>query len=452
MCERLFALLLRLYPREFRRAHGADALQLIRDRSGDERGVLLQLRLCLDLIADLLAVTLQRMSPAEPLLVATNASAVRAPSLVIHEPRGPRPQSLAAGLLTSAILFAAFSQMFYPRAMDDMPLRLLVPSLFETTPDQSSGTATPSPEMTSADSHKLIETVAANLKQHYFDPAVGQQLAEALLDHERKGDYDALPLGPELAARLTSHIHDTSRALGIPPGTFVADVIYSARPIPVGPPVKPSAETLERNRSALLHQNCLFEKIETLRNNIGYLKLNGFPDASVCRSITMAAMAAVNNADALIIDLRDNPGGFGTTALQIGGYLFDRPTDWFDPRGHTADTARTASPVPGNKLADKAVYILTSVRTASAAEYFTYNLKMLKRATLVGDTTGGRQHSGGFYRIDDHFGMGIQHTAPPTNPFPVKGWEVIGVTPDVAVPSTEAFDMARMLAESQVRR
>jgi C-terminal processing protease CtpA/Prc len=163
-------------------------------------------------------------------------------------------------------------------------------------------------------------------------------------------------------------------------------------------------------------------------------------------------MAAVNNADALIIDLRDNPGGFGTTALQIGGYLFDRPTDWFDPRGHTADTARTASPVPGNKLADKPVYILTSVRTASAAEYFTYNLKMLKRATIVGDTTGGRQHSGGFYRIDDHFGMGIQQTTPPNNSFPVKGWELIGVKPDVAVPSTEAFDMARMLAEAQVRR
>ena len=134
MCERLFALLLRLYPREFRRAYGADALQLIRDRSRDERGVLLQMRLCFDLIADLLVLSLQRMSPAEPFLIATNASALRAPSLVIHEPRGPRPQSLAAGLVTSTVLFAAFSQMFYPRAMDDMPLRLLVPSLFETSP------------------------------------------------------------------------------------------------------------------------------------------------------------------------------------------------------------------------------------------------------------------------------------------------------------------------------
>ena len=106
----------------------------------------------------------------------------------------------------------------------------------------------------------------------------------------------------------------------------------------------------------------------------------------------------------------------------------------------------------GNKLADKPVYILTSARTLSAAEYFTYNLKMLKRATIVGETTGGSQHSGAFRRIDDHFGMGIQQTPPPSNPFPVKGWEVIGVDPDVKVSRTDAFDAARKLAESRVRR
>ena len=451
MCERLFALLLRLYPREFRRAYGVDALQLIRDRSRDERGVLLQLRLCFDLIADLLELSLQRVSSAEPLLMSANTS-VRTPSFVILEPRPPRPQALAAGLVTSTLMFAAFSQMFYPVSPENWGIRFLVPSLFESSPDQSSGSATPSSEITSADRHTLIETVAANLKQHYYDPAVGRRLAEALLDHERKGDYNALAVGPDLAARLTTHIHDTSRMLGIPPGAFVADVVYSARPIPTGPPPRPSAEAVERNRSAILQQNCLFEKIETLPQNIGYLKLNGFPDASVCGSITNAAMASMNNADALILDLRDNPGGFGSTALQIGGYLFDRPTDWFDPRGNTADTARTASPVSGNKLADKPVYILTSARTLSAAEYFTYNLKMLKRATIVGETTGGSQHSGAFRRIDDHFGMGIQQTAPPSNPFPVKGWEVIGVEPDVKVSRTDAFNAARKHAESKVRR
>ena len=90
----------------------------------------------------------------------------------------------------------------------------------------------------------------------------------------------------------------------------------------------------------------------------------------------------------------------------------------------------------GNKLADKPVYVLTSSSTQSAAEYFVYNLKMLKRATVVGETTAGHQHSGAFHRINDHFGMGIQEGAPPDNPYAVKGWEVIGVEPDMKVPSS----------------
>jgi C-terminal processing protease CtpA/Prc len=123
----------------------------------------------------------------------------------------------------------------------------------------------------------------------------------------------------------------------------------------------------------------------------------------------------------------------------------------YDPRPNSPVPARTASPVAGNKLADKPVYVLTSSRTQSAAEYFAYNLKMLKRATVVGETTAGHQHSGAFRRINDHFGMGIQEAAPLDNPYPVKGWEVIGVDPDLKVSRKEAFDAAKMFADHRAR-
>src|SRR5437588_7233163 len=98
-------------------------------------------------------------------------------------------------------------------------------------------------------------------------------------------------------------------------------------------------------------------------------------------------MASLNSVDALIVDLRDNGGGFGDTALQIAGYLFERPTYLYDPRPDSPVTARTASPISGNTFVDKRLYGLTSSRTQSAAEYFVYNLKMLKRATIVGEAT-----------------------------------------------------------------
>jgi hypothetical protein len=51
----------------------------------------------------------------------------------------------------------------------------------------------------------------------------------------------------------------------------------------------------------------------------------------------------------------------------------------------------TLAYVPGRRLTNKDLYILTSSRRCSGAEEFTYNLKYLKRATVFGETTQWRQ-------------------------------------------------------------
>ena len=213
---------------------------------------------------------------------------------------------------------------------------------------------------------------------------------------DKNGDYESFGTGSNLATRLNGDIQTAARTLGIPKGVFVADVVYSAQPLPKGPPPPITADIAARNRAAMLQQNCLFETIERLPGSVGYLKLNGFADAAVCHDTTARAMASLNTAAALILDLRDNGGGMGETALQIAGYLFDHPTYMSDPRAGSRVPVRTASPLPGNALADKPVYVLTSSTTQSAAEYLVYNLKMLKRATVVGETTAAtstRAHS-----------------------------------------------------------
>ena len=447
MFERFCALLLRIYPAGFRRAYGREAVQLIRDRARDERGVFFRARLLMDLAIDLFATWRHGWQPGTPLLARIDG----APRFDIIEVHGPRPEALAAGMLTSMLLFASFTLLFQPKTLANRPAQLGEGSGIETPGADSNDSAQLTVVPDSEGHRELLAAIAANLKQFYVDRDIGQQLAEDLLAHDRKGDYNLLDLGPDLAARINSHIQITSRALGIPRGVFVADVVYSARPLPAGPPPPMTAEARERNRAAILQQNCLFETIETLPNNVGYLKLNGFANATVCQEMTGRAMASLNNAAALIVDLRDNGGGFGETALQIAGYLFDRPTYMYDPRPNSPVPARTASPIAGNKLADKPVYVLTSSRTQSAAEYFAYNLKMLKRAMVVGETTAGHQHSGAFRRINDHFGMGIQEVAPLDNPYPVKGWEVIGVEPDLKVSRKEAFDAAKMFADHRER-
>ena len=448
MFERFCALLLRIYPAEFRRAYGREAVQLIRDRACHERGFFLRVRLLMDLTIDLFATSLHGWQPGKPLLARIDG----APRFDIIEVHRPRLEALAAGMLTSILIFASFTLLFQPKALPNAPAQLGKGSGPGIPGADSHDSAQQAVATDPEAHHKLIAAIAANLKQLYVDRAIGQRLADALLAYDKNGEYESLDMAADLAARINKDIQTTSRALGIPRGVFIADVVYSVRRLPTGPPPPMTTEMRERNRATLLQQNCLFETIETLPHNVGYMKLNGFADATSCQETTSRAMASVNNVDALIVDLRDNGGGFGDTALQIAGYLFDRPTYLYDPRRNSPVPARTASPISGNKLVDKPVYVLTSSRTQSAAEYFVYNLKMLKRATIVGETTAGHQHSGAFHRITDHFGMGIQEAAPPDNPFPVKGWEVIGIEPDVKVSRTEAFDAARKLAESQARR
>jgi hypothetical protein len=53
MSEKIYALLVRLYPSHFREAYGEAALQLFRDRARDEKGFFSRVRLWFDLLTDL---------------------------------------------------------------------------------------------------------------------------------------------------------------------------------------------------------------------------------------------------------------------------------------------------------------------------------------------------------------------------------------------------------------
>jgi C-terminal processing protease CtpA/Prc len=162
-------------------------------------------------------------------------------------------------------------------------------------------------------------------------------------------------------------------------------------------------------------------------------------------------MARLNGAEAIIFDLRDNRGGYPDMVMLLAAYLFDHPEYFYNPRENTSERSWTRSPVPGNRLADKPAYVLTSARTFSGAEHFSYNLKMLRRATLVGEKTGGATDVGTFHRLDNHFGMGIRETRA-INPYREPDWAVVGVEPDVKVKATDALETAETLAKSKLKR
>jgi C-terminal processing protease CtpA/Prc len=148
--------------------------------------------------------------------------------------------------------------------------------------------------------------------------------------------------------------------------------------------------------------------------------------------------------------LPDSPAG----RTFICSYLFDHPThlnDIWTRKDSSTQQYWTLPYVPGKILAGKPAYVLTSKQTFSAGEAFTYDLKNLKRATIVGETTGGGAHAGDARRIDDRFVFAVP-SATAISPTTHTNWEGTGVEPDVKVSADSALARAAKLAADTLAR
>jgi C-terminal processing protease CtpA/Prc len=201
----------------------------------------------------------------------------------------------------------------------------------------------------------------------------------------------------------------------------------------------------DRFRAFMERHNCGFEKVERLDGNIGYVKFNSFGDPRVCGPTATAAFGFLAHVDAIIFDLRDNGGGDPSMVQYVASYLFAARTHLNDlwVRKSGKSTEYWTKPEPA--------FVLTSARTFSGGEEFTYDLKSLKRATIVGEATGGGAHPVSPHRLDDHFAIGVPF-ARPINPITKRDWEGTGVAPDVKVAADQALDVALKLANEQVRK
>ena len=505
MSEKIYAWLLRLYPSRFRAAYGEEALQLFRDRCRDETGFLPRLRLWLDLLSDLALSVPREHFHVQPELT-SHAAHLRSdggPSLLVLEDESLGRGALLFGGVLALAAAVSFSVLLN-HGVKHVPLSALIRpargaadhrssssaarsrepggdsqerAVVPTTGEQPAVAANSSPpgdaasnsesmaprtldssrpsiesslepsdaaratrrdaQLDRAERQRVVDRAAANLKQHYIDPDIAQKMSDALVEHEKNGDDDTVTDGGGFADMLTRQMRAVSHDRHL-------EVLFSEALLPEHPPA--STPRLRAGyRKAMEQANCTFEPVKILPHNIGYLKVDSFPDPAICKAKAAAAMASLNDAAAIIFDLRDNRGGYPSMVILIAAYLFDHPEYMYNPRENTTEQSWTRSPVPGSQLANKPVFVLTSRRTFSGAEHFSYDLKMLKRATLVGETTGGATDVGTFHRLDDHFGIGIRETTA-INPYSEPDWAGIGVEPDVKVKAADALEAAEELA------
>lgn len=199
----------------------------------------------------------------------------------------------------------------------------------------------------------------------------------------------------------------------------------------------------------MARENFGLTKLDILKGNIGLLQFRVLSPPEVAGDTYVAAMNYLANTDALIIDLRSCGGATSPDVIpMLCSYFFARPTHLNDIYWRPENSTRqfwTWAHVPGKRYLDKPIYLLTSHRTFSGAEELAYDLKNLKRATLVGETSGGGAHGGGDQRADDHFTVFVPYGRA-INPITKTDWEGAGVAPDIAAPAALALHRAHSTA------
>lgn len=289
------------------------------------------------------------------------------------------------------------------------------------------------------DQAKIVETLTREFQENYVFPETAQKMEAALKKNLAEGRYKDIDDPEILASRLKADLIEVSHDKHI-------NVFYLEKD-PGNPEQSPEAAA--REAAEMASANFGFKKLEILPGNVGYIDLRGFMPAEYGGPTAVAAMKYMANTRALIFDLRNNGGGSPSMIQLLTSYLLASPTHlntFFVRKTNSEEQFWTAAHVEGPRYLDKEVYVLTSGGTFSAAEEFSYNLKNLKRATLVGETTGGGAHPVNFHYLKDiKFGAMIPYGRA-INPISKTNWEGTGVEPDVKVKSEEALTKAHRLA------
>lgn len=325
-----------------------------------------------------------------------------------------------------------------------MLMRLTTASLLALLTLAASAAAQPA-AIDAGEKREVVEAAARVLERDYVFADVAQKMGTAIREQLQTGRYDAILTKDDFAARLTEDLRAVShdrhlRVLHAP--EFVRN-----RQQPPDDAARQASEAWRARRER--QGNFAFREVKVLPGNVGYVRFDGFSDSPGAFPVAVGAMAFLANSDAVIIDLRSNGGGSPQMIQLLSTYFFEgepRHLNSFEYRGaNTIEQTWTLPFVPGARRPDVPLYVLTSAGTFSAAEEFTYNLKNLQRATIVGETTGGGAHPVRTEPLTADFAIGVPF-ARAVNPISKTNWEGTGVEPDVKVTAEAALDTAHRLA------
>lgn len=302
--------------------------------------------------------------------------------------------------------------------------------------------------LTKTQQKKIIAELCEKIENIYPFPEIAEQTISGIKAYYEEGKYSAFTDGSEFANHLTMDLenmsNDTHFRLSYNPE--VAAEMKKQRDYDV------SEESLTAHEARVEKwQNYGFKELRILDGAIGYLDLRLFFATYYAGEVAVAAMNFLTNCNAVIIDLRDNGGGWDDMVNFLLSYFAEsRDEVMFNVAQYTIDSSyyagKTISYVPGKRLTGIPVYVLISRSTASAAEAFASNIKFINNhAVLVGETTAGAENPISSIVIGDEFVLNIPSWRQVFRKYDTD-WEGIGVKPDIETAAEKALDVAHLHA------
>jgi hypothetical protein len=188
--------------------------------------------------------------------------------------------------------------------------------------------------------------------------------------------------------------------------------------------------------------------LRILPGNIRYLKISGFEWVDDETGAAYDdAMRFLKDADAIIIDVRNNGGGSHGAVRYLVSHFLDPQTLelTFLDGSKPPEQSWTLDHLPAGRLKGKPLYVLTNSQTASAAEAFAYDVQQFKLGELVGEKTAGAANNNALIPVSPTFILSISRGRP-VHAVSGTNWEGTGIAPDTAVPPEQAFAVAQLRA------
>lgn len=303
------------------------------------------------------------------------------------------------------------------------------------------------PAISAADRKEIMTTLAKQLRANYIFPDVAERVITAINKKEASGAYASSNTLPALADALSQDLRELGKD-----GHFRVGIDPDFHPRPADSADIPGPAELAESRQMMAKLAYGIQRVEQLPGNIGYMELRGFGPPSMVGAAYTSAITLLQGTDALIIDLRRNGGGEPASVAWFMSHFFAegdvRHLNDLYYRVKNETQQFWTDPAVGLRY-NKPVYVLTAPRTFSGGEECAYDFQTQKRATLVGETTGGGSNPGEDFALTHDLVVFIP-TGRAINPITKTNWEHVGVKPDIAVAAENALQTAHAAALKRI--